>query len=105
MRVGSSPALAHTLKSCIFLVRKELVVILFTACLISITLGMICVVQDLTGLASLIKTQLAKERFLVIFDDVWDGTIFRRGCLDIVPDQHAGLRLRLFCAILLVSSN
>ena len=48
------------------------------------------ILQDLGELSSFIKSQIEELPCLVVFDDVWDGTIFRRGCLDIVPDFNGG---------------
>lgn len=60
--------------------------------------------QDLSGLSSIVKTLIAETRVLVVFDDVWDGTIFRRDCFDILADFSTGnlicgKRARLLAAI------
>lgn len=46
--------------------------------------------QNLEDLAFLIKKKLAATPCLLIFDDLWDGTIFQRGCLDIMNYHYAG---------------
>ena len=46
--------------------------------------------QDLAGLAAVIRLQVSSTPLLVVFDNVWDGGIFRRGLLDIMPDLHIG---------------
>ena len=46
--------------------------------------------QNLVDLAYIIKKRLATTPYLVIFDDLWDGTIFQRGCLDIINYHYAG---------------
>lgn len=46
--------------------------------------------MDLRSLAAVIKQQITTAPFLVVFDNVWDGTIFRRGFLDIMPDCKSG---------------
>ena len=48
--------------------------------------------QDLAGLANVIRQQVASTPVLVVFDNVWDGGIFRRGLLDIMPDLNIGGR-------------
>lgn len=51
--------------------------------------------QDLLHLAAVIKEQLTRCPFIVVFDNVWDGSIFRRDCLNILPEDKPGKRLKL----------
>lgn len=48
------------------------------------------VLQDLANLAAVIKERLTSGPFLVVFDNVWDGSIFRRDCLNVLPEDKPG---------------
>ena len=45
------------------------------------------VAQDDVDLASVIRERISDGSFLVVFEDVWDGDIFRRDYLDVLPDE------------------
>lgn len=46
--------------------------------------------QDLPTLAAVIKERITNAPFLVVFDNVWDGGLFRRDCLNVLPEEIPG---------------